>query len=70
MSRYVVYEIWTRSRVIDAVNWEEACDTGSPEDYDTPGADLSLSNWHVVCIGDLPGAPMGPTLFSSTKEDN
>lgn len=43
MPKYVVYEIWTRSRVVDAKNEQDAYNLGEPE----PREDLSLSNWHI-----------------------
>jgi len=44
--KFVVYEVWTRARIIEADNQHEAYDVGEP----TPHADLSLCNWHVVPI--------------------
>lgn len=45
MKTYVVYEIWTRSRVIKAKNDRAAYDKGAPK----PRRDktLNLANWHI-----------------------
>jgi len=42
--KFVVYEVWTRSRVIEAPDAHSAYELGEP----VPEADLSLCNWHVV----------------------
>lgn len=51
MPKYVVYEIWTRSRVIEAANEAEAYTVGEPE----PCEDLNLSNWHVQSLDIIDG---------------
>ena len=43
MPKYVVYEIWTKSRIVEAKNESDAYDVGEPE----PLEGFSLSNWHV-----------------------
>lgn len=55
MPKYVVYEVWTRSRVVDADSQSDAYDKSEPP----ARAGLSLCNWHVV---ELPVAkPAGFT---------
>lgn len=46
---FVVYEIWTRSRLVDAPNIGEAFLAGHPTE-ERKG--LHLSNWHVVQLPD------------------
>lgn len=46
MPKYVVYEVWTRSRVIDADSESDAYDKGEP----AARAGMNLCNWHVVEI--------------------
>lgn len=51
--RYVVYEIWTRSRIIEANNEKEAFNIGLPEASKKQPVDgLSLSNWHLQPVSD------------------
>ena len=45
--RYVVYEIWTRARVVDAKDDHDAYAKGEPLPRKD---DLSLSNWHIKRI--------------------
>lgn len=45
--RFVVYEVWTRSRIVEAPSEAEAYDKYAPQ---PPITDLSLCNWHVVPI--------------------
>ena len=47
--KFVVYEIWTRSRVIEAESFADAYDVAEPEPVDEG---WSLSNWHVVAMDD------------------
>ena len=51
MPRFLVYEVWTTSRVVDAEDESTAYAMSEPE----PRRDLSLSNWHAVPLnsGDL-----------------
>lgn len=48
MGKYVVYEIWTSNRIIDAKDATDAYNKGEPE----PRDDMSLCNWHVVRVDD------------------
>lgn len=49
--QYVVFEVWTRARVVDdAESVEDAYAQGEP--LPIPG--LSLSNWHAVPV--IPGS--------------
>lgn len=43
--KYIIYEIWTRSRIVEADSVEDALIKGEP--MPMPNSDLSLSNWHV-----------------------
>ena len=45
MKTFVVYEVWTRSRVVAALSEDDALERHSP----APAAgDLSLANWYAV----------------------
>lgn len=47
--KFVVYEVWTRSRVIDVESVSEAYKVGEP----VPGSvapDMSLCNWHIQAV--------------------
>lgn len=46
--KYVVYEVWTKARVIDADNIHQAFSLAEP--VPPRDTDLSLSNWHVVPV--------------------
>lgn len=46
MSRYVVYEVWTASRIIEAPGRRMAYEQGEPKRREG----LNLSNWHIVKI--------------------
>lgn len=48
--KFVVYEVWTRSRIIDADDTHEAYNEGEPVPIDG----LSLCNWHVVPVDQYP----------------
>lgn len=48
--KFVVYEVWTRARVIEAKDQHDAYDVGEP----VPQADMSLCNWHVVPVDGAP----------------
>lgn len=47
MKQFVVYEVWTRSRLIEAEDEEHAYDVGSPQ-VNEDG--MNLCNWHVIEI--------------------
>jgi hypothetical protein len=42
--KWVVYEVWTTARVIEAATEQEAHDKGEPPAREG----LNLSNWHVI----------------------
>lgn len=47
MPKYVVYEVWTAHKIIEAKDDKEAYEKGDP----TPrpeSPELNLSNWHIV----------------------
>jgi len=47
--KFVIYEIWTRSRVVEAEDMVTALsdhDPARPDDI----SGLSLSNWHAVAV--------------------
>lgn len=46
--KFVIYEIWTTSRVIEAESMAKALEKNIP----TPREGLDLSNWHAVSMGD------------------
>ena len=46
MGKFIVYEVWTSARVVDAKNEREAYEAGEPK----PRTDLNLCNWHVVPV--------------------
>lgn len=45
MNKYVVYEIWTRARIVEAESQDAAYQVGEPA---IEGNGMSLCNWHVV----------------------
>lgn len=49
MPRFVVYEVWTRARVVEAEDFNHAYIVGEPK----PLEGLNLCNWHVVPAGDV-----------------
>lgn len=44
--KYVVYEVWTKARIIEADSYDDAVYFSEPSPY--PDPHLNLSNWHVV----------------------
>lgn len=44
LKKFIVYELWTTSRVVEARDVEEAYRKSEP----APRRGLNLSNWHVV----------------------
>ena len=49
--KFVVYEVWTKARVIEAKDFTDAYDVGQPS-TDPTEMGLSLCNWHVcACDG-------------------
>jgi len=57
MPRFVVYEVWTRSTVIEADDESDALAQHEPR----PQGDLSLRNWHAVAV-DPPRPTSGRRL--------
>ena len=50
MPKFVVYEVWTQARVIEAESFSDAYKVGDPESNKEHG--MNLCNWHVVaCDG-------------------
>lgn len=49
--KFVVYEIWTKSKVVEAETLEAALEQGYPTTHYDDG--LSLANWHAVPVFDL-----------------
>lgn len=49
MSRFVIYEVWTTSRVVEAEDQESALEAHEPEDRNG----MSLCNWHAVPVPDV-----------------
>lgn len=45
--RYVVYEVWTKARVVEAHDEHDAYTKGEPEPQ---GKGWNLCNWHVVPV--------------------
>lgn len=43
MPKFTVYEVWTRSRVVEAETEHDALNNNEPE----PIEGMSLSNWHA-----------------------
>ena len=58
MPKYVVYEVWTRSQIIEAETEDKAYDISAPK----PVKGMNLSNWHVVKVEERrrPYIPRGP----------
>lgn len=47
--KYLVYEVWTKHRIIEADSQEDAYNKGEPF---TPDHNMSLCNWHAVLLVD------------------
>jgi hypothetical protein len=48
MPKFVVYEIWTRAKVVEAENQTQALEMTEPEPGNSIHEELNFSNWHVV----------------------
>lgn len=48
--RYVIYEVWTRARVVEAESEQDALLHNEPE----PVEGLDLANWHAVAVDTEP----------------
>jgi hypothetical protein len=48
--KFVVYEVWTRAKVVEAASEEQALLDNEP----SPGAGLNLANWHAVAVPEQP----------------
>ncbi len=46
--KFVIYEVWTRHRIVEAEDYDDALSNNDPE----PIEGMSLSNWHAVPIDD------------------
>jgi len=44
--KYVVYEVWTRARVVEAPSIQDAYTNNVPQ----PSENMTLCNWHVVSV--------------------
>lgn len=44
--KFVIYEVWTRSRVVEAESHDAALEKNEPE----PIEGMSLCNWHAVTV--------------------
>ena len=51
---FIVYEIWTTARKIEALSEEDAYQKGEP----SPRDDLNLANWHVVPVQPVIESPL------------
>jgi hypothetical protein len=51
MPKFVVYEIWSRARVVEAENETEAYKVGEP-DAPQAASGWNCGNWHVVPVHD------------------
>lgn len=58
MPKFVIYEVWTDARVIEADSYEDALIKGEPEARE----DLTLSNWHAKAIDGPLRRPTKPGL--------
>jgi hypothetical protein len=63
--KFVVYEIWTRARIIEAKDQDHADTTSMPE----PIVGLSLCNWHAIAVPSN-AVPVQPTTpkFGALKK--
>jgi len=50
MPKFVVYEVWTCHRVIEAESEEAAYQLSDPNGSVPPSVELNLANWHVVPV--------------------
>ena len=51
MPKFVVYEVWTRSRVVNAKNMSDALRRYPPKPIKMgDGKNLSLCNWHAQVV--------------------
>ena len=51
MPKFVVYEVWTRSRVVNAKNMSDALRRYPPKPIKAgDGKNLSLCNWHAQVV--------------------
>lgn len=48
--RFVIYEVWTRARVVEAESEDKALEAQEPPP--TPPDDLHLCNWYAVAVED------------------
>jgi hypothetical protein len=52
MAKFVVYEVWSRARVVESESFDTVYSEAEPDPqmYDRFG--LSLGNWHAVLVHD------------------
>lgn len=50
MPKYVVYEVWTKSRVVDIVEGLDVYSATDPDIAPVKLCGMSLCNWHVVPV--------------------
>ena len=50
MPKFVVYEVWTKARVVEAETQSMAYDVGDPDPRPAKEYGMSLCNWHAVAI--------------------
>jgi hypothetical protein len=55
---FVVYEVWTRHKVVQAESESEALEAAEPK----PITGMSLSNWHAVEVPGVAIRPAGPAM--------
>ena len=64
MPKFAVYEVWTKSRYVEAANIRDAYKKGEPK----PLEGFSLCNWHV--IEDQPVPAVGGLNYSQEVIEN
>ena len=67
--KYVIYEVWTRHRIVEADSRADALDKNEPAEI-TDGVGFSLSNWHAVPVeDDEPLSTVGGLNYRQIEED-
>jgi hypothetical protein len=49
MKTFVVYEVWTKAKIIQASTFRDAYEKGCPDTVPN-GNELNLCNWHIVAV--------------------
>lgn len=52
MPKFVIYEIWSRSRVVESASAKTVYQENDPDPKLTAQHGLNLGNWHAVRVGD------------------